>query len=269
MSISQTIAPHLPYLRRFSRALSGSQKSGDTYVVTLLESLVADPSIFPKDTSPRISLYKVFLKVWNALDVNKFPDFDAGETEAVHGLQTLTPRPRQAFILLSIEGFEVADIAAILDIEEAEVARLIEQADAEIAEQIPASRVLIIEDEPLIATNLQGIVEALGHDVTGIAATHSQAVTMVKDETPHLILSDVQLEDGSSGIDAINQILGEIDVPVIFITGHPEMLLTGDRPEPTFLIPKPFNPETVKAVISQALFFDVRSHNGTQRKPAA
>jgi hypothetical protein len=48
-------------------------------------------------------------------------------------------------------------------------------------------------------------------------------------------------------------------VPVIFITAYPERLLTGERPEPTFLVTKPFRPEVVKAIISQALFFDRRA----------
>ena len=43
---------------------------------------------------------------------------------------------------------------------------------------------------------------------------------------------------------------------MIFITAFPERLLTGERPEPTFLVTKPFNPDMVKALISQALFFN-------------
>ena len=48
-------------------------------------------------------------------------------------------------------------------------------------------------------------------------------------------------------------------VPVIFITAFPERLLTGEKPEPAFLITKPFMPDMVKAVVSQALFFDTKS----------
>ena len=59
----------------------------------------------------------------------------------------------------------------------------------------------------------------------------------------------------SSGIDAVNEILASFDIPVIFITAYPEKLLTGERPEPTYLIAKPFLPETVQATVGQALFF--------------
>jgi DNA-directed RNA polymerase specialized sigma24 family protein/CheY-like chemotaxis protein len=261
MSISQEIAPHLPHLRRFSRALSGSQDSGDAYVVAVLEALVADPSIFPRGASPRTGLYHLFLKIWNSVDdVHTVLNFDPSETEAVHSIQTITPLPRQAFLLLSVEGFNPDDIAAILDIDVASVAALVDQADREIAEQIAPAAIMIIEDEPLTAANLQVLVESLGHHVTGVARTQKEAVALVGKETPSLILSDIQLDDGSSGVDAVNEILSQYEVPVIFITGHPEMLLTGKKPEPAFLIPKPFDPKTVKAIVSQALFFNVTTH---------
>ena len=71
-----------------------------------------------------------------------------------------------------------------------------------------------------------------------------------------LVLSDIQLADGSSGIDAVSEILTGTSVPVIFITAFPDRLLTGERPEPTFLITKPYLEETVQAAVSQALFFE-------------
>ena len=115
--------------------------------------------------------------------------------------------------------------------------------------------VLIIEDEPVIAADIEALVRELGHKVLEIAATRGEALDAVARHTPGLVLADIQLADGSSGIDAVKDILGRFDVPVIFITAFPERLLTGERPEPTFLITKPFQPETVKAAISQALFF--------------
>lgn len=114
---------------------------------------------------------------------------------------------------------------------------------------------LIIEDEPVIAADLESLVEELGHEVTGNATTHTEAVAMARANPPGLILCDIQLADNSSGIEAAHEILEELDVPIIFITAFPERLLTGERPEPTYLIPKPFQENTVKAAIGQALFF--------------
>jgi DNA-directed RNA polymerase specialized sigma24 family protein len=259
-SVADLIAPQIPYLRRFARALTGSQDRGDAYVGATLEALVADPRNFRRDLTPRVALYHTFVRVWGAMPLNR-------ETEAVertHGrvvdrrIETLTPLPRQAFLLAALEEFSTGDIAAILERTESEVRQLVDDAGAEIAEQITA-KVLIIEDEPLIALDIEGLVTDLGHNVVGIATTRTEAGEIAKRERPGIVLADIQLADGSSGIDAVNDILKEDDLPVVFITAYPERLLTGERAEPTFLITKPFKPEMVKAVISQALFFDVRA----------
>ena len=116
--------------------------------------------------------------------------------------------------------------------------------------------VLVVDDEALIAMALEVLVRDLNHRVTGVAETRDEAVAQALAQRPHLILADIQLADDSSGIDAVKDILAELQVPVIFITAFPERLLTGGRPEPTFLITKPFQATTVKAAIAQALFFD-------------
>lgn len=253
MSISANIAPHLPYLRRFARALTGSQESGDAYVVGVLESFVADPHTFATDVEPRVGLYRSFITLWNSVDLNLVPS-TALKNSAARSLESITPLPRQAFLLTSVEGFNVVQAAQILQSPVERLTGLLEQAGREIAEQV-ATDVLIIEDEPLIAMDLESLVQDLGHRVMGLARTRKEAVAAVKSARPGLVLADIQLADGSSGLDAINEILLGFDVPVIFITAFPERLLTGERPEPTFLITKPFDPNTVRAVISQALFF--------------
>ena len=255
MSIAKEIAPHLAYLRRFARALSGSQQSGDAYVVSTLEALIADASIFPASLGARIGLYRVFLKLWSSVPVNTEPGSEMDASPAQRNLNLLTPRPRQAFLLRTVEGFSVHEVAAILDIDLTDVASLVSEAGREIAQQV-ATDVLIVEDEPVIALDIEALVIDLGHRVTGIARTHKEAVKLALLKRPGLVLADIQLADGSSGLEAVNEILNSFDVPVIFITAYPERLLTGERPEPAFLITKPFQTETVKASISQALFFD-------------
>lgn len=259
MSIAKEIAPHLPYLRRFARALSGTQASGDAYVVATLEALVEDPGSFPRDVAPKLGLYRIFLQLWSSVGLNdKAAPQDAERSAVERNLDALTPRPRQAFLLRTVEGFPIEEVGEIMMISTAEAAGLVQSAGQEIAEQV-ATDVLIIEDEPIIALDIETMVEELGHRVTGVARTHREAIALVGKKRPGLVLADIQLADGSSGLDAVNEILGSIDVPVIFITAYPERLLTGDRPEPAFLITKPFQPEAVKAAISQALFFDRRA----------
>src|SRR4029078_9254682 len=174
-------------------------------------------------------------------------------------LESIPPLPRQAFLLCAVEGFSPAEAARILNADVAELDELIDLAGREIAAQV-ATDVLIIEDEPMIAMDLESIVEGLGHRVTSVARTHGEAVKAVDQHKPGLVLADIQLADGSSGLDAVNEMLSTFGVPVIFIPASPARLLTGERPEPAFLITKPYQPDTVKAIVSQALFFERRAH---------
>jgi len=260
MSLGQQLAPHLPFLRRYGRALTGSQSHGDQYVRATLEAIVAAPEEFPRDIDPRLGLYRMFQGIWssaNADDLDRDDSLigDGAENIARARLARMTPLSRQALLLTAMEGFSPEDAAFLLEVQPSEVETLVADALAEIENQTRA-RVMIIEDEPIIAMDIESIVRDLGHEVTGVAVTRDEAVALALEDRPGLVLADIQLADDSSGIDAVKDILAEFEVPVIFITAFPERLLTGERPEPTFLITKPFQRSTVKAAISQALFFD-------------
>lgn len=252
MSIAQEIAGHLPYLRRYGRALTGSQRSGDAYVTTLLEALVADEAVLDPALPSRVALYKLFTDLWNSIPVNAEPHKSGAVVE--RRLEALTPESRQAFLLVAMERFDERQVAAILDTNEQAVKELIARSNKEIAAQV-ATDVLIIEDEPLIAMELEMIMQELGHRVIGIARTQSEALSIAKGKAIGLILADIRLADGSSGLDAVNDLLAWVEAPVIFITAYPERLLTGERAEPTYLVTKPFPPSLVAALSGQALFF--------------
>ncbi|MEM8696253.1 MAG: response regulator [Pseudomonadota bacterium] len=260
-SLGQQLAPHLTFLRRFSRALTGNQKQGDAFVRLTLESIVAAPESFPADVDPRAGLYRSFLKIWTSTETvdvaaTGTPDDDReNEVIANARLAMIDNVSRQALLLSEVEGFSNGDIAYLLDCPIDRVNALIADARAEIESQLKTA-VLIIEDEPIIAMDLESIVRDLGHQVTGIAVTRDEAVAEASNRAPGLVLADIQLADDSSGIDAVQDILSQMDVPVIFITAFPERLLTGERPEPAFLITKPFQHATVKTAIAQALFFN-------------
>jgi CheY-like chemotaxis protein len=255
MSLANQIAAHLPFLRRYARALTGSQASGDAFVRAMLEAVLADAALMASLEGGRVPLYRAFSKVWGdtASTASGAPTSEH-EAGAQARLRVITPPARQALLLTTLEDFTVAETAAILDRTPEEVDTLVAAAIAEI-EREQSTSVLIIEDEPLIAMQLEDLVSALGHTVSGTAATRTQARAAVAEATPGLVLADIQLADGSSGLDAVDDILAVGTMPVIFITAYPERLLTGDRPEPTYLVTKPFQEATVRAAISQALFF--------------
>ncbi|CAM5307358.1 Putative transcriptional regulatory protein pdtaR OS=Afipia felis OX=1035 GN=pdtaR_1 PE=4 SV=1 [Afipia felis] len=266
MSRSQLVAEHLPLLRRYARALTGSQASGDSYVGAMLEALLQDPSLLDERHGHRVGLFRLFTTIWNSVALN-----DEGEpvsqVASERRLSNITPLARQAFLLLSLEGFSEEEVSFILDIGVPEVRALTDTAGRELAAEI-ATDVLIIEDETFIAMDLESLVKNLGHNVIGVARTHSDALALAKTTRPGLILADIQLADGSSGLDAVNELLRTFEVPVVFITAYPERFLTGERPEPAFLISKPFQPAMVSAVASQALFFQRNSRNRNQRASA-
>lgn len=259
MSLGQAIAPHLPYLRRYGRAISGNQQSGDALVARLLETLVADPGAVDIGHDLRIQLYRMVHDNFGLISQNGATEGDdAVPTDVAIAdarLRRIPSLARQALLLTAVEGFSAVEAGRIIGRDAAAVEDLIAEATDEIDRQTRA-RILIIEDEPIIAMDIEMIVRELGHEVVAVATTHAEAVAEAQKHQPGLVLADIQLADNSSGIEAVQEILIDVTVPVIFITAFPERLLTGDRPEPAFLLTKPYQPATLRAAISQVLFFD-------------
>jgi Response regulator containing CheY-like receiver, AAA-type ATPase, and DNA-binding domains len=260
MSLGTQVAAQLPYLRRYARALTGSQHTGDAFVRATLEAALADKELQDSLAGGRVPLYRAFNKLWSSAYLEVANDDGPSaegdlELAAQARLAAITPLNRQALLLTTLEDFSIEEAATIMDLTAEQVDGLIQEAIEEIDRESTTS-VLIIEDEPLISMQLEDLVRSLGHDICGTAATRTQAQEVVAEHRPGLVLADIQLADGSSGLDAVDDILAIDDVPVIFITAYPERLLTGNRPEPTYLITKPFQESTVRAAISQALFFN-------------
>jgi len=255
MNMTETLAPHLPYLRRYGRALTGSQETGDAYVRNTLSALLSGERSLPEGVPPRLGLYRVFQAIWDP-DVAPGPQASNadGTTRPDGLLKALMPTGRAALLLTSVEAFSLEETSFVLDQSPQAVERAILEAQ-ELIDRLLASRVLIIEDEPIIALDLENLLTELGHSVVATAATRAEAVAKARAERPGLVLADINLGEGGSGIDAVAEILESFDIPVIFVTAYPERLLTGERPEPTYLIAKPFLPETIQATVSQALFF--------------
>jgi len=256
MSLGDQLARNLPYLRRYARALTGSQSAGDGFVRATLEAALADEELKQSFEGGRVPLYRAFNRLWAGthIEVPELVGTDPVDDFAQGRLGAITPLNRQALLLTTLEDFSVEEAAEIMGLTPSRIEQLVGEAVAEIDRE-SATSVLIIEDEPLISMQLEDLVTSLGHEVCGTAATRSQAREVVAAKTPGLVLADIQLADGSSGLDAVDDILAGGRVPVIFITAYPERLLTGDRPEPTYLVTKPFQEKTVRAAISQALFF--------------
>ncbi len=254
-NLSSEIGRNLPYLRRYGRALTGSQSSGDRFAATTLEALLEDMSAMYAEPDAKVALFQAFHRVWTSAGSPLGEPDNALSARAQRHMLKLTPNSREALLLHVIEGFTQSDIASIMQITPDQVAEFIDIAKSEMEASV-AGTVLVIEDEAIIALDIVDIVQDIGHRVTGTARTHAEAVTLALQDHPDLILADIQLADKSSGIEAVNEILVKFpNIPVIFITAFPERLLTGERPEPAFLITKPFAEDQLRSAVGQAMFF--------------
>jgi CheY-like chemotaxis protein len=191
-----------------------------------------------------LELYRIFHQLWLPRVLNQLGD------DAFFANSESTGR--QALLLTAVEGFSAGEASTILSLPVEEVEAAIDAARTTIENSL-RSRILIIEDEAIIAMHIEALVKEAGHEVAGVAQTRTEAVSLAGQTSPELVLADISLADGSSGIDAVREILEMMDVPIIFVTAFPERLLTGERPEPTYLITKPFEPLMLMATIAQAL----------------
>lgn len=253
--LREEAAATLPYLRRYARALTGSQPLGDQWVRMCVEVLLQQPELLSSKTTTSADIFTIFHKLqlpFNALE----PESSTEATDAPARLKThltdIPQRQRQVLLLTVLEGFSIGEVADILEISIDEAEADLKAARDEL-ERVASVRVLVIEDEAVIALDVAKIVRDAGHQVVGIAPTEKAAIDLARKHLPHLVLADIQLRDGDSGIAAVREILKAVSAPVIFVTGFPERLLTGHGLEPAFIITKPFNPEVLKTAMAHAL----------------
>lgn len=238
----------LPYARRYARALLGSQEKGDAVVAGALRAALADAGAASGDAGARAALY---LAIGD--HVRQSPP-DASSASAESDLPILQ---RMLLLLTALEEQPLSAAAAACRVT-AEVAERELRSARDGIRAGAAARVLIIEDEPIIALDIQDLVERCGHSVVGIAATETEAVQIARTERPSLVLADINLGAGGDGATAVSRILRDVTAPVIFVTAFPERLLTGDAVEPAFVITKPFDPTTLAVATYQAVTRGVR-----------
>jgi CheY-like chemotaxis protein/DNA-directed RNA polymerase specialized sigma24 family protein len=231
----------LPYARRYARALTGSQKAGDALVAECLRGLSGQ-----QDAIPAALIEARHILYWGV--TARFDQLPAAPSAA----EGLSAKHRQLLLLTSLEDVSAEDAAPIIGLSvEAAQDRL-----TQAREQLRASAatdVLIIEDEPIIAMDLEELVQSCGHRVVGLAASEAEAIEIAKRTRPGLILADINLGLGGDGTSAVSTILESHYAPVIFVTAYPERLLTGDAVEPAFVITKPFEPLTLAIATYQAV----------------
>ena len=254
---TENVLRHVPHLRRHARLLSGSKDVGDEYVRIALELIVAEPERL-QGGDERILLFRAFHAVWSALnerDRRGSADAVTIEDRLDQGLAALAPIERRVLLLAVVEQMTLEQVAEVLALDVETVRRHLAEARASLRHEVELP-VLIIEDEPMIAIELSQIVREMGLSVSGTAARQDDAVVAADsagDAKLGLVLADIQLQDKGNGIGAAQQILERYNVPIVFVTGFPERLLTGSGLEPAFVVAKPFDAESLKVTIAHAL----------------
>ncbi len=249
------IIRHIPYLRRHARLLTGSQAIGDEFVRLCLELVVAEPEWLIGDKL-RVELFRAFHAAWTKVQ-ETIAETDAPSavelTERVkQGLASLPGTERRTIALVVVEEFTYEETAWILGMTLGEVRRSVTKARGDLLSKVSVP-VLIIEDEQIVASDIARIVEDMGHRVAGMAGSQARSVALAEQLKPGLVLADIRLEDGGDGIAAAQTILETYSVPIVFVTGYPERLLTGSGLEPAFVVAKPFDDEALKVTIAHAL----------------
>jgi CheY-like chemotaxis protein len=235
---------NLPYARRYARAVTGSQRSGDELVAASLRELLAGEGV-SADGDVRLMLYRAVTGGFDRMTAHEPPP--AG----------LTHKQRQMLLLTALEELTAAQAADVVDLPAGEAHVQLSEARERLRASA-ATDVLIIEDEPIIAMDIEELVQNCGHRVVGVAATEADAVAIATRERPGLILADINLGAGGDGTSAVARILQRHHAPVIFVTAYPERLLTGEALEPAFVITKPFEPLTLAIATYQAVTGGVR-----------
>lgn len=229
----------LPYGRRYARALTGSQPEGDLLVAESLRGLSAQR--LKEGFTPLYQLYEAISGL-----------FSRKGFAAEYDVAGLSVAQRQLLLLITLEEVPVEMAARITGVSTKQAEQELEDAQGRLHKNVQTS-VLIIEDEPIIAMDIEQLVLQCGHQVAGIAHTQADAVKLAKETKPGLILADINLGPGGDGIQAVAEITSSFNVPVIYVTAYPERLLTGETMEPSFVITKPFDPLTLAVATYQAV----------------
>jgi CheY-like chemotaxis protein len=265
--MSEMIHREIPFLRRFARALVGRQAPADRLVADAVDRLDPLPEADGR-ASLRLPLLRALVDAYQSGAADP-ADHEAADDATIADERIVASRVRSlpadgaiALLLANLEGLTPAEIGFVMRLDEATAQARLEVAQRVLDAQAP-SDVLIIEDEPVIAMDIAGIVRQAGHTVLGIATTRAEAVALAAHHPPGLILADIALADDSSGIKAVDDIRVDGRPPVIFITAYPERLLDDRQVEPSLLITKPFSEHLLRVAIAQALDIDRQTRTAT------
>jgi CheY-like chemotaxis protein/DNA-directed RNA polymerase specialized sigma24 family protein len=247
---SDEIIHHLPDLRRYAAALVGAPRRADLLVERSLERLLAEQE--------RVSQGHVRLALFAVLNLvhEEMLDAEVDRVDPLDGLHSgllrLPVEERKVLLLATVAKFTHLETAALLRVSITEIGRRLLAARERLRRAL-SFKVLVIEDEPIIAMSIAHILARMGHEVCGVAHSRRQALARDQESRPTLILADVRLRDGDNGIATVREITQRRPVPVIFVTGHAYDLVAAKQLQPALVVGKPFSPQTLEAAVRRVV----------------
>lgn len=247
---SDLVFEHLCSLRRYATTLIDDAAEAEHLVFTCAERALVEPQAI-RPGSVKLDLFILFHRLWSTATAQ-------GATSAPAPSFVLIALPaarRDAAVALLIAEFHLDEVAMILGAPRSEIDRFLLGADA-LEPPAPgrsAINVLIVEDEYVSALDLADVVERMGYKVCGVTAGSLAACTMATTHKPHLVLADIRLTDGDDGVDAVQRIRTQLDIPVVFVTGYPRDLIGKWTRDPTFVVEKPVDEEELRVAIDLSL----------------
>jgi CheY-like chemotaxis protein len=230
-------------LRRYAFCLLGNSHLSDIVVEAALNTLASNRGM-PASAVSRVDLYKNVNEAARTSLV--FGKVSAAVGSGLHArLLRLGGEQRQVAALHAVAGLPFSDVASIMDASEEHVCHV--YAESLLALRDKPMAVLIIEDEAIIAHELQAIVTGLGLSVAGMARNRAEALQIAGASKPQLILVDYQLK-GDTGVEVVKAIRESLNANVIYVTAHPEAVVSA-REDGDIVIPKPFNVRAVQRAV--------------------
>lgn len=237
----------LALLRRYFRAVVGDQQAGDKLVSSLAPRLL----LTEKST---VALLTAATRLWRQLVKDDAAPAFSSRTIA-EALSPALSLERQAGVMVDVFGLTLQQAAGALNRSAGEVTRLLAEGRRVTGRPI-GGRVLVVDDDPLIARHLAGIVAARGAAEVQVAASYDEAVGLASVRRFDLALCDYDLGRGRNGLDVVRVLSAEHDTTCVFVTAYPDEVLSGSDHEPAFVIIKPFRDEVVAAALSYAVTQD-------------
>lgn len=248
---SQQLLKHIPFLRRYARALTGTSGRGDELVGLAVPVALSDPDAYGLERHDRGPLYALLNRLFDAEEMRTaLPD--SGHPMEL-ALVQLPEMERRLFLLVSLEEVGCADAARILGLGLEEARRRMAAAQEALRESLIAS-IMIVEDDAIIAFDLAETVRNMGHKVCGTATTMDDAIDTARSCQPTLALMDLRLAHGDSGITTAQVLRQTSELPIIFVTAFGDELTRRGLEHLGPVIRKPFTREQIERAITQAVF---------------